>query len=138
MFNRTPWGGGFLPSQKETNMDHHDTATAADLPRAEKIARLNDQLRTTGTGGTLMITQTVRRMTGFRADALLAALASYDGFDADNDPHGERDFGDVTLFGADLLWKVDYYDLDLKYGANDPADPHLTRRVLTVMTAADW
>lgn len=118
------------------------TTNAPSIPpartRAEAIARLNDELRKTGTGGTIVITQTVRRITGFDPGSLAEALANYDGFDADNDPHGERDFGDLTLWGHDLLFKIDYYDPDLTFGSDDPADPERTRRVLTVMCAADW
>ena len=118
-------------------MDHHGTETFAQLPRAEAIARLNDQLRKLGTGGTIVVTRAVMALPGFDAATLAAALAAYDSFDADNDPHGERDFGDLRLFGADLLWKVDYFDTDLRFGSDDPADS-ITKRVLTVMTAADW
>ena len=107
-------------------------------PRAEVIASLNDQLRKTRVGGTVMITQSVKALTGFDADILAAALANYNDFDAQKDPHGGRDFGDLTLFGTDLLWKVDYYDLDLKFGSDDPADPGVTHRVLTVLLASEW
>lgn len=114
------------------------TKTCTKLPRAERIAQLNDTIRKTGTGGTIVITQGVKRVTGFDAAKLLAELAAYTGFDQDNDPHGERDFGDLTLFGYDLLWKIDYYDNDLKFASEDPADPSLTSRVLTVMLASEW
>lgn len=110
----------------------------AELPRAEAIARLNDELRKTGQGGTLVVTDRVSRLSGFNAAVLAAALADYAGFDTDNDPHGERDFGDLTLFGTDLLWKIDYYDAGLQFGSDDPADSSITKRVLTVMTAAEW
>lgn len=111
---------------------------SAGVPRAEAIARLNDHLRTTGTGGSIMITHNLKCVPGFDAVALAAALAAYDEFDPSGDPHGERDFGCMTLWGYDLLWKIDYYDKDLKFGSDDPADPEVTRRVLTVMLARDW
>lgn len=85
-----------------------------------------------------MVTQNLRRVTGFDAAVLATALANYDGFDADNDPHGERDFGDITLWGYDIIFKIDYYDSDLKFGSDDPANSGITRRVLTVMLASDW
>ena len=110
----------------------------ADLPRAEVIARLNDRLRKTASGGVIVITRGVRVLPGFTPTDLINALASYDRFDPDNDPHGERDFGDLELFGADLLFKVDYYDLEMRYGSNDPADPKQTTRVLTVMLASEY
>ena len=119
-------------------MAKSQTAKTSDLPRAEIIARLNDQLRTSGTGGRIMITQGVQRITGFDPAVLTQALATYAGFDSDNDPHGERDFGDLTLWGWDLLWKIDYYDPALTFGSEDPADPEKTCRVLTVMLATDW
>ena len=64
-------------------------------------------------------------------------MANYDGFDEDNDPHGERDIGDFELYNTDLYFKIDYYDLDLKCGSEDSADISITHRVLTIMTEAD-
>jgi hypothetical protein len=107
------------------------------LPRAEIIARLNDSLRKTCEGGTVVITRNARGLEGFNAPDLVKALAEYDGFDEDNNPHGERDFGDFALFGADLFFKIDYYDPDLKFGSDDPADSRITHRVITIMTEAD-
>lgn len=112
--------------------------TCVKLPRAELIARLNDRVRKTATGGVIVITRGVRVLPQFTPTDLLNALASYDRFDADNDPHGERDFGDLELFGADLLWKIDYYDLEMRYGSNDPANAAQTTRVLTVMLACEY
>jgi hypothetical protein len=124
--------------RKRTGMVEQETSICTDVPRAEVIARLNDTLRKKGEGGTIMITQGVKLLTGFDAIALAAGLADYAGFDSDNDPHGERDFGDLTLFGADLLWKIDYYDLAQQYHSDNPADASITSRVLTVMLASEW
>lgn len=106
-------------------------------PRAEIIARLNDGLRKTCEGGTVVITRNVRGLIGFNALELITALANYDRFDENNDPHGERDFGDFPLFNTDLYFKIDYYDPDLKFGSDDPADASITHRVITIMTEAD-
>ena len=119
-------------------MLQHEMKNCIQLPRAEAIAQLNDILRRTGKGGVVMVTQSVVNLPGFDLATLAAALAGYDAFDPDNDPHGERDFGDLTLWGTDLLWKIDYYDGDLHFGSDDPANSSFTRRVLTVMIAADW
>lgn len=110
----------------------------SSTPRAERIARLNDHLRKTGYGGQIQVTHGVSSLTGFDVVTLMEALGSYDQFDADNDPHGERDFGDLQHAGAELLWKIDYYDNELALGSSDPADPAATRRVLTVMLASEY
>lgn len=111
---------------------------AQTLPRAEAIARLNDRLRKGGPGGQLVVTNGVYGLPGYDSRELLRALADYDSFDSDNDPHGERDFGDVQVFGTDLFWKIDYYDLKLEYASPDPADPAVTIRVLTVMLESEY
>ena len=110
----------------------------ATVPRAEAIARLNDNLRKEGAGGTIVITRGVASIEGFDRQELLAALADFDSFDHDNDPHGERDFGDLTLWGTDMLFKFDYYDPGLCFGSNNPADPSVTCRVLTIMLPEEW
>ncbi|GAA4777353.1 DUF3768 domain-containing protein [Novosphingobium ginsenosidimutans] len=107
------------------------------VPRAEQIARLNDELRQgKSTSGTITITRGVQGITAIDAAQLASELASYKDFDPDNGP--ERDFGQLSLWGHDLLWKVDYYDKQLEYGSEDPADPTVTHRVLTVMLASEW
>ena len=113
-------------------------ANRNEVPRAETIARLNDKLRTTCRSGHIMVTRKVSTLDGFAASDLMAALRDYDGFDIDNDPHGERDFGDLTLWGEDMLFEVDYYDTTMKFGSPDPADERVTTRVMTVMLACEY
>lgn len=114
------------------------TTIANDTPRAERIARLNDTLRKMGIGGRIMVTRGVQALDGYRSAEVVAELVTYDDFDADNDPHGERDFGSFDLWGAELLWKIDYYDNELVYASPDPADPSVTTRVLTVLLAEEY
>jgi hypothetical protein len=40
--------------------------------------------------------------------------------------------------GEQLIAKIDYYDLDERYGADDPADAAHTSRVLTVMLSHEY
>ena len=65
-------------------------------------------------------------------------VATFDDFNADNDPHGEHDFGSFDLAGDKFFWKIDYYDFTLEFGSDDPADPSKTTRVLTLMLAAEY
>jgi hypothetical protein len=68
-------------------------------------------------------------------DRAAHAVRDYADFTEDNDPYGEHDFGAFTLDDAKLFWKIDYYDNELEYGSPNPADPDITRRVLTIMLA---
>ncbi|WP_168074806.1 DUF3768 domain-containing protein [Caulobacter sp. SSI4214] len=104
---------------------------------ASAVAALNDAWRRQpGPGWTL--TAGVRALgEAFVAEAV-AAVAAYDDFDGDNDPYGERDFGAVRIQGRRLFWKIDYYDLGLAYASPNPADPAVTRRVLTLMLASEY
>ncbi|KTE36435.1 MULTISPECIES: DUF3768 domain-containing protein [unclassified Sphingopyxis] len=119
-------------------MDSENGCTCATPPRAERIARLNDRLRQRGEGGSLMVTAGVSALPDFDPLALALALSKYTAFDEENDPHGERDFGDLRLFGEDMFWKIDYYDLERKFGSPDPADEAVTSRVLTVMLVSEY
>lgn len=119
-------------------MTADDTQPYAHGPRAEAIAQLNDDLRTTGRGGVIVLTEGVRHLPGYSPRALLVALSRYDAFDSDNDPYGERDFGALELFGARLLWKIDYFDLALGQASPDAADARVTQRVLTIMLASEY
>ena len=67
--------------------------------------------------------------------AALAAVRGFDNFTVDNDPYGEHDFGCVAVSEEKVFWKIDYYDLTLCYGSNDPADPAQTARIITIMLA---
>ena len=37
-----------------------------------------------------------------------------------------------------VFWKIDAYDLGYEWGSPDPADPSVTRRVLTLMLATEY
>ncbi len=48
------------------------------------------------------------------------------------------DFGAFEHSGHHIFWKLDAYDRDLRYGSLDPADPRVTRRILTIMLAGEY
>lgn len=111
----------------------------SDVARSERIAELNDQLRTGGIGGQLMVSRGLQELTGGDISSLLSALAAFDSFDDDSDPYGERDFGLFEFRGAELMWKVDYYgDPEFRFGSSDPANADITWRVLTVLLATEY
>ena len=108
------------------------------LEEARLIQALNDSFRSTLVDGKVMLTSGVMIMGEGAVNDILALVRSYDDFTPDNDPYGEHDFGKVLYEGETLFWKIDYYDADLKYGSNNPADPSQTIRVLTMMLAEEY
>jgi len=107
--------------------------------RTLRIAHLNDRLRTTLLGGKIVITSGIGALDDAQQAAVLSQVQCFDAFTADNDPHGEHDFGSIELPQVGrVFWKIDYYDLCLEYGSEDPADTGITRRVLTIMLASEY
>ena len=103
-----------------------------------KIAELNDHLRRTFTGGKVMMTAAVAALDPVDRAEVLERVRAFTDFDPDNDPHGENDFGVVSVKAEQYFWKVDYYDLAMEFGSEDPADPAITTRVLTVGRMDDY
>jgi hypothetical protein len=75
-----------------------------------------------------------------RADtnAIIDQVRQFTAFAEDNDPYGEHDFGAIDHAGEKIFWKIDYYDLDLQCGSEDPSDQAVTARVLTIMLASEY
>ena len=109
-----------------------------DGTRRALVRRLNDQLRRYWLGGRVMVTTGVSALGPGFLEAALAAVATYDRFDRDDDPYGEHDFGALTIAGVGLFWTISYYSADLSGASPDPADPSVTTRVLTIMLTSEW
>ena len=69
---------------------------------------------------------------------LAKAIAAFDAFEADDDPYQERDFAALEVEGTKVYFKLDYYNLTMDGGSEDPADPAQTVRVLPVMLPAEY
>lgn len=130
------------PSDKEQNTNYnvgphsaHRAIPKVGIATAAPIARLNDAFRRSFSGGRVVMSAGVAALPSVARAALLAAVRGFDRFDADNDPHGEHDFGMVTVAGYRCYWKFDAHHRDLCRHSPDPADPAVTIRVLTLMLA---
>jgi Protein of unknown function (DUF3768) len=106
--------------------------------KADRIRVLNDNFRSTFVGGQLLMTAGVNALPVDTKARVLLAVQSFSNFTNDNDPHGEHDFGNFEIDGETYFWKIDYYDLDRRFGSEDPADPEKTARVLTIMRADEY
>ena len=118
---------------------HHSEEIAPPKNRgSEIIAKLNDAFRKTFHGGKVILVGSVEALPDCVKAHALVQVANFDRFTSDNDPHGEHDFGSFELVGRRFFWKIDYYDKSLEAGSEDPGDPDMTTRVLTLMLAEDY
>lgn len=106
--------------------------------KTNKIAHLNDNLRTMNIGGRIQATQSVIALDDTSKAKLFNAIQSYQSFTTENDPWGEHDFGMVEVDGQHYYWKIDYYNADMTAGSEDPSDPNVTTRVLTIMHSSEY
>ena len=131
------------------------SAAVQSASQRERIAVLNDRAR-----GAMGIACSAVATVGFRSlpeadqSHVRELIETYDTFDEDNDPHGERDFGTIYQLGDGrwtterprvsedererVFWKIDCYDRDLRFASKDAADPAVTRRVLTIMLSDEY
>lgn len=98
-----------------------------------EVAKLNDVYRKANPAH-FTITRGVANRTDL--SRVISMVRSFDDFNEDNDPHGEHDFGVITLDDEKLYWKIDYYTPELS-GWCDPLDP-ACHRVLIVMLAEEY
>jgi hypothetical protein len=114
----------------------HNVAT---LKKSARIRVLNDNFRSTFLGGQVVMSAGVAELPlGTRAQVVVN-VQNFAEFNENNDPYGEHDFGSFEVAGETFFWKIDYYDRkSMEYGSEDPADPAMTTRVLTIMFAGEY
>ena len=103
------------------------------MDRRQRIAALNDGLRTTFRGGRVQMTPSVYDLDDRLRGRALSVLARYDSFD----PHSEHDCGVFIFAGFAFEWRIEYRRPDGSGPSDDPADPDKTLRVLTLFTIDD-
>lgn len=106
--------------------------------QATTIAALNDQLRTTLTGGRVHITAGINTLPDFVQADIMTAVREFNHFTENNDPYGEHDCATLTVDGHEVMFKIDYYDRSLRHGSPAPWDTAQTCRVLTVLLANEY
>ena len=101
---------------------------------------LNDRLRQNlGTGvETAVITIGVAALGDEAVARIVKTIAVYDDFFHENDPYEEHDFGAFEAEGHTIFFKIDYFDPTLTWHSDDPADPIITHRVITIMLAEEY
>ena len=111
------------------------------------IAQVNDRFRNSvltiprHPKGKAATTQGVSNLDTLTKVKLFNAVRSFDDFTEDNDPHGEHDFGEITIDGDRYFWKIDYYDsAACEYGVDDSDQQAMLNayRVLMIMLADEY
>ena len=131
------------------------SSIATEREQTVRIARLNDLARSAmGVACTAVATVGFRSLPEADQSRVRELIETFDAFDEDNHPHGERDFGTIYQLGDGqwtterprvrddererVFWKLDYYDRDMRFASEDAADPAATRRVLTIMLSDEY
>jgi hypothetical protein len=104
----------------------------------DRIRNLNDAFRSSFVGGVVTLTDGVNSLHAEVKEEVLKRVREFNRFTQDNDPHGEHDFGSFEIVGKSFMWKIDYYDKNVEFGSEDPADAARTTRVLTIMLAEEY
>ena len=105
------------------------------------IAALNDQFRSDPgkyRKNKVVMTASVAALYQSYRDSLMRQVRAFSDFNEENDPFNEHDFGAIDFLNTKYFWKIDYYDANLEYGSDDPANDDVTTRVLTVMEASEY
>ena len=106
--------------------------------KTARIRALNDELRQNFAGGIAVMTPGIAALGAEAVARIVKTIAVFDDFCHANDPHEEHDFGAFDADGHQVFFKIDYYDESLTYHSPDPADPSVTKRVITIMLAEEY
>lgn len=130
--------------------DSVDVETGPDLSSPEAaaiIAEQNDRFRKAATQfeaakdvskGKIVMTRGVADQSPDFQLELMRKLVTFDAFDKDCDPYDWHEMGVLDVAGETVWFKIDLYDADYGYGAEDPTDPDKTRRVLTLLFPSEY
>lgn len=106
--------------------------------KTEQIRTLNDRLRQNFSEGTAIMTCGIAALGTEAVARIVKTVAVYDDFCHANDPYEEHDFGAFEADGHTIFFKIDYYDSTLTRHSDDPGDPDVTKRVITIMLAEEY
>jgi len=98
----------------------------------KEMARRNDVARQLGLN--VVLTNKAAELSDL--EELLYAVRSFNNFTQKDDPYGWHDLGKLEWMGQSVLWKIDYWDSELKNFVDPLSDD--CKRVITVMLASEY
>ena len=102
------------------------------------IAALNDNFRKTFTGGQVLLTAGIAAMSSEDKANIISMVQNFNDFTPSNDVYGEHDFLSIDYKGNKIFAKIDYYDLNYEFMSENPANPDITNRVLTILLSCEY
>jgi hypothetical protein len=102
--------------------------------RTDTIRALNDAARATFTGCLVLLTDAFEALPLTTRAQVLKKVREYDDFDDTRFP--EHRVGYLDHEGEVYIFEIIYRDLTLQTHSPDPANPRVTRRVLTIGIAS--
>ena len=98
----------------------------------KEMARRNDVARQLGLN--VVLTNKAAELPDI--EDLLYAVRSFNRFTQKDDPYSWHDLGKLEWRGQSVLWKIDYYDAELKHFVDPLSDD--CKRLVTVMLASEY
>ena len=102
------------------------------------IAKLNDDFRKSFIGGEVLLSAGIAAMSSEDKANIISMVQNFNDFTHSNDVYGEHDFLSIDYKGNKIFAKIDYYDLNYEFMSENPANPDITNRVLTIMTVYEY
>lgn len=102
------------------------------------ISTLNDTFRKTFTGGQVLLSAGIAAMSSEDKANIVSLVQNFDNFTPENDVYGEHDFLSIDYKGNKIFAKIDYCDLNYEFMSENPANPDITNRVLTILLSCEY
>ena len=102
------------------------------------IAKLNDNFRKSFIGGEVLLSAGIAAMSSEDKANIISMVQNFNDFTPSNDVYGEHDFLSIDYKGNKIFAKIDYYDLNYEFMSENPANPDITNRVLTILLSCEY
>ena len=102
------------------------------------IATLNDNFRKSFIGGEVLLSAGIAAMSSEDKANIISMVQNFNDFTHSNDVYGEHDFLSIDYKGNKIFAKIDYYDLNYEFMSENPANPDITNRVLTILLSSEY
>lgn len=100
--------------------------------RFKEMARRNDVARQLGLN--VVVTKKAAELPN--TEKMLYKIRSFNAFSKRDDPYGWHDLGKFIWHDQIVLWKIDYFDSELKHFVDPLSDE--CKRLVTVMLASEY